>query len=188
MTRRYQAAVIARGKAQQDPLGASNLRILLLITGVSRCRRSVICHYEAPATAEGVTEASIPDPAPVPPSATRLLPRQNTGEQLINNIHPSNRALFMLTDSLSPSLEIPTTADGNFHLRVCEIIRAYGKFVDDVTVTYFRGVHRWLPVISRSRFHDRLVLLQSSAAADFSILLLSMCLITHHPVRPCSGN
>ena len=116
-----------------------------------------------------------------------LLPK--TGKYaVLGDIHPSNRAFFMLTDSLSPSLVVPTTVDGIFHLRVCEMIRAYGKYVDDITVRYFQGVHRWLPIVSRSRFHDRLVVFQSPPVVDFSVLLLSMCLITHYPVCTISSD
>ena len=131
-----------------------------------------------------MAEANAPNSASEPPvGATVSLWANNNGEnEVLDNIHPSNRALFMLTDSLSPPLLVPSTVDGVLHLRVCEIIRAYGKYVDDITVKYFRGVHQWLPVISRPRFHDCLVVSQTPAVADFSILLLSMCLITHHAV------
>ena len=104
-------------------------------------------------TAEGATEVNTPHSAPVPPAANPFLFGQNVNEHgLLEGIHLSNRAISILTESLCPSLKFPITADGIFHLRIYEIIRAYGKYVDEITVKYFQGVHRWLPVISRSRF------------------------------------
>ena len=167
----------------------SKFRLEHADSGTFRYRRSVICHYEDPATTKGLAEARGPDLVLVPPTTTTLSPGlKNREHNVLGDAHPSNRAFFMLNHSLSPSLVVPTTLDGIFHLRVCEIFRAYGKFVDDVTVRYFKGVHRWLPIISRSRFHDCLVGSQSSIVADFSVLLLSMCLITHKPVRTLLSN
>ena len=155
----------------------------MLMTVNSSNRRSVICHYEAPLTAKGVVEDSTPISTPLPPAATTVTSWLNYEERVtLADSLPSNRALFMLADPLSPSPVNPTTVDGTLYLRVCHIIRAYGKYIDNISVQYFQGVHRWLPIISRSRFHDRLVGIQNPAVADFSILLLSMCLITHHSV------
>ena len=136
-----------------------------------------------PATAEGAIEVNTPHSAPVPPATIPFLLGQNVNERdLFDSIHLSNRANSMLADSLYPSLKFSMTADGIFHLRIYGIIRAYGKYVDEITVKYFQGVHRWLPIISRSRFQDRLAVIPSCPAADFSILLLSMCLIIHNSV------
>ncbi len=46
---------------------------------------------------------------------------------------------------------------------------------------YFQGVHRWLPILSQKRFHDRLADHQITPSADFAILLLAMSLITQYP-------
>ena len=100
------------------------------------------------------------------------------------------KSCFTLADVLSsylPSgypklqeLAEPTTPDGVVHLQVCRTIWAYGKFVDEISVKYFQGVHRWLPVISRHRFNERLLNTQLQSKVDFSVLLLTMCLITSH--------
>ena len=66
------------------------------------------------------------------------------------------------------------------HHQVSHVIRTYGKYFDEISVRYFKGIHRWLPIVSRQRFHDQLMNSQSPAAADFSVLLLSMCLIISH--------
>lgn len=67
------------------------------------------------------------------------------------------------------------------YIEVHGTIRATGQFVDDITVRYFQGFHRHLPVISRTRFYNSLVALGAAPAADFSVLLLTLCLITYAP-------
>lgn len=155
----------------------------MLRRATSFSRRSVVCHYETPAATKPVAEANVPNSTLMPYATTTVPPCLDPGDfNLLGNVHPSVSMSFMPTGLLSSSLVAPTQVDGALHFRICEIIRAYGKYVDDITVIYFQGVHRWLPIISRPRFHDRLVVLQSPASVDFSILLLSMCLITHNPV------
>lgn len=67
------------------------------------------------------------------------------------------------------------------YLEVHSIIRATGQFVDDISARYFQGFQRHLPVISRIRFSNNLVTLGAAPSADFSTLLLTICLITHAP-------
>ncbi len=137
----------------------------------------------------GVAETDSADVALVPPASVAMSPWLNTGEgNVAGGMHPSNRAFLMMTDPLFPSQVGLTTVDGIFHFRACEIIRACGESVDDVTAKYFEGVHRWLPIISRARFHDRLMVFQKPARPDFSVLLLSMCLITYRLVCVFSRN
>ena len=121
-----------------------------------------------------------------------LLPRP-PAEEANQSICPSVRASIMLSNLVSNVLPNQllgvgrvielTSADDFLYLQACRIIELYGKYIDDVSVRYFRGVHRWLPVISRHRFHDRLVNHQTPIKADFSILLLTMCLITCRPEK-----
>lgn len=60
-------------------------------------------------------------------------------------------------------------------------IRTAGLFVDELSVRYFQGIHRHLPIISRARFHQDLTTLGSTPSADFSSLLLAICLISSCP-------
>ncbi|OKL61727.1 hypothetical protein UA08_03064 [Talaromyces atroroseus] len=55
------------------------------------------------------------------------------------------------------------------------------QFVDDISTRYFRSFHLHLPIISRTRFYNNLITLGTARAADFSVLLLTICLITHAP-------
>lgn len=67
------------------------------------------------------------------------------------------------------------------YLEVYGIIRATGQFVDDISTRYFQGFHSHLPIISRTRFYNNHITLGAGPAADFSVLLLTICLITHAP-------
>ncbi|KAK6855660.1 hypothetical protein PG995_007811 [Apiospora arundinis] len=84
--------------------------------------------------------------------------------------------------SASPStLAVPpdvSVGPANLHLQVYQLIRASGRFVDDVSTSYFHGLHLYMPIVSRTRFHDSLVALGAIPSADFSVLLLSMHLVT----------
>jgi hypothetical protein len=67
------------------------------------------------------------------------------------------------------------------YLEVHSIIRATRQFVDDISARYFQRFHRHLPVISRTRFYNNLTMIGAAPAADFSVLLLTICLITYAP-------
>lgn len=67
------------------------------------------------------------------------------------------------------------------YIEVHSIIRGTRQFVDDISARYFQGFHPYLPIISRTRFCNNLIRLGAAPAADFSVLLLTICLITHVP-------
>ncbi|KAH8660452.1 hypothetical protein BX600DRAFT_56848 [Xylariales sp. PMI_506] len=73
----------------------------------------------------------------------------------------------------------PAATELSFHLQVQRIIRETDQFVDDISAHYFQGLHRYIPVVCRRRFHDSLITLGASPSADFSILLLVLCLVTY---------
>ncbi|KAK8030428.1 hypothetical protein PG990_000162 [Apiospora arundinis] len=83
-----------------------------------------------------------------------------------------------------PTLSVPpdvSIGPENLHRQVHQLIRASGRFVDDVSTSYFHGLHLYMPIVSRTRFHDNLVALCAIPSADFSVLLLSMHLVTLDP-------
>jgi hypothetical protein len=110
---------------------------------------------------------------------------------LLATLSPSIRLSLLLMNSLSDAFpsnpsgskypSIGSTKDSIFHSLVSHIIRQDGHLFEDITTRYFSGVHKWLPIISRKRFHQKLVQFQSIPNADFSILVLTMRLITQHP-------
>jgi hypothetical protein len=75
----------------------------------------------------------------------------------------------------------PTASEASLYLHAHDLIRATGQFVDDISARYFQGLHRYLPVISRTRFHGSLITPGATPSAGFSVLLLSICLATTSP-------
>jgi hypothetical protein len=106
---------------------------------------------------------------------------------------PSVRLSTALMDSLSDAFSlnlIPAnskhdlaTFHSTVHSQVCHIIRAKGNYIHDITSRYFKGVHRWLPIVSKKWFNIRLTNFKDRPPADFSILLLTMRLITQYPSK-----
>ncbi|KAK8135357.1 hypothetical protein PG984_003297 [Apiospora sp. TS-2023a] len=97
---------------------------------------------------------------------------------------PADVTAAPLVIALSPTLTVtPSVSTGaaNLYQQVYHLIRASGRFVDDVSACYFHGLHLYVPVISRARFHDGLVTLGATPTVDFSVLLLSLHLVTLAP-------
>lgn len=72
----------------------------------------------------------------------------------------------------------PATGEANLYRYVLQLIHETGQFVDDISTRYFKGLHRYLPICSRTRFYRNLITLGAVPSADFSGLLLAICLIT----------
>lgn len=70
------------------------------------------------------------------------------------------------------------------HAQVHRIIHTTGRFLGDIVEQFFEETYRFAPVVSRPRLHEVLASLPVvSPPADFSILLLSICLLTLHPTK-----
>ena len=109
----------------------------------------------------------------------------------ITNIHGSAQSSLIFVDSILEAIPPPRLSGlqrsgeplGLDHLlrsQVDRLTRARGCYLDDITSRYFQGMHKWLPVISRSKFHAELIG-QVPWPADFSILLLAMFLVVWRP-------
>lgn len=101
-----------------------------------------------------------------------------------NARHGSSHGASLHTSLISPvafsstiPLE-PSSLESSLYLQVHGLIRSTGQFVDDISARYFQGFHHHLPIISRTSFCNKLITLGAAPAADFSLLLLSICLIT----------
>ncbi|KAI8633679.1 hypothetical protein F5Y19DRAFT_470921 [Xylariaceae sp. FL1651] len=90
-------------------------------------------------------------------------------------------AVHVFIPSAADAIPAEVQAETSLYLQVNRTVRSTGQFVDDITARYFQGIHRFMPVVSRARFHRSLITLGSAPAADFSVLLLSICLITYDP-------
>ncbi|TAQ86141.1 hypothetical protein B7494_g5546 [Chlorociboria aeruginascens] len=60
----------------------------------------------------------------------------------------------------------------------CDIISRDADDIHDSCSRYFNIVHRWFPIIVKQEFYDRLACLQSSPKGDFSLLVLTIHLIS----------
>lgn len=95
---------------------------------------------------------------------------------------PVIRSSMLLSDTLSDVLRYePTNLNSTLYLQIIRIIRLTDQCVDDISMRYFRGIHTFIPIISPCRFHQEVIHSSTSPSATFSLLLLSMCLITYHP-------
>ncbi|KAK7910874.1 hypothetical protein PG985_013355 [Apiospora marii] len=115
-----------------------------------------------------------------PLSRHRTTPRQ---QQRL----PVNVTATPSVNALSPAFTIPSSVSlsaANLYQQVYHLIRASGRFVDDVSTGYFHGLHLYIPIISRARFHDNFVTLGATPTIDFSALLLSLHLVTLAPPTP----
>lgn len=93
-----------------------------------------------------------------------------------------NTDLLTASDQLSiNSISSHTVSSNEVYNEVHSLIRATGQFVDDITARYFQRFHSQLPIISRTRFHERLTRAGADPASDFAILLLAICLVSHAP-------
>lgn len=136
----------------------------------------------------GIAASLIPaHPLSTPLQALEL----DSKEPFRQPIYPAIKPSLMLMHSFSNSplsdylkcgnsIEL-NSFDGTIHLQVYRIIQAYSQYVDDISVQFFGGVHHWMPILSRKRFHENLMNYRNPPRADFSVLLLAVCLITIHP-------
>ena len=111
-------------------------------------------------------------------------------EQMSQTLWPGTSSALMPIESLSSIPEVMPvekapvqclSVEATMYSQVCTIISVYGRSIDDISVIFFNGVHRWLPVISTQRFYDRMKNLRGPPPVDFSILLLTLCLLTSNP-------
>lgn len=96
--------------------------------------------------------------------------------------NPLIRSSLLLSNTLSDVLlSQPTSVESTLYLQVLQIIRTTNQSVNDIITNFFRGIYLSVPIISRPRLHRYLDNSGEPPPACFSILLLSICLITYHP-------
>jgi hypothetical protein len=110
----------------------------------------------------------------------------------LDRLNQVAKASIFLMDTLSSvdlSSHIPVdelsemkSMDASVSAQVHRIIHATGRFVSDIVEQLFGGIYRFVPFVSRNRIQGviagRPVI---TPPADFSVLLLAICLTTYHP-------
>jgi hypothetical protein len=76
-----------------------------------------------------------------------------------------------------PKARIPTSP---------EILEALGDITDVQTMveTYFLTAHTWMPIISKKRLYQQLMISLAEQSADFALLYLCMKLVIQRPPEP----
>ncbi|KAL9623437.1 MAG: hypothetical protein Q9160_002330 [Pyrenula sp. 1 TL-2023] len=97
------------------------------------------------------------------------------------NSRPYDRTASFQALPSNITAEPLASSEANLYLQIHGLIRQTGQFVDDVSVRYFQGIHCYLPIISRARFHNSLITLGGTPPAGFSVLLLAICLASSSP-------
>jgi hypothetical protein len=110
-----------------------------------------------------------------------IIPRE--GDNLLNLYAPSSshqqgtKPLFaepkFLIGPKSFSVEIPIPKS---------VVQLLAGQVESIRDNYFRSVHRWMPILSTKSLLRVLSNTATEPRADLALLLLSMKLITQHPV------
>lgn len=77
--------------------------------------------------------------------------------------------------------------DATISFEVMRIIYSTEQSIEDLSARYFDGLHRWVQFYCRDRFGKDLVQYNVAPTAEFSLLLLCMCLITYDPVENASS-
>ncbi|KAF4617954.1 hypothetical protein G7Y89_g15028 [Cudoniella acicularis] len=110
---------------------------------------------------------------------------------VLGTLDPTMRLSILLTNSISEVIhstvleknahQSSPSMDAIFYSQIKNILQTDGQYFESILSKYFDGVHKWLPILSKKLLYDRLQFLPTTPAADFSILLLAMRLITQLP-------
>jgi len=186
--------ILSRGQWRLEAADWSRMffrRWLNCVSFLISCRRRAVCRYgettpEPRRYGDEVVNAGQNIGVNGPVSTWTSIPRS-----VLGTLNPSIRLSILLMNSMSDVLHSDAFApkgtnsassiDEILNSQICHIIRAGGECVESVVAKYFDGVHKWLPIISKKRFYERLQFFQSMPTADFSILLLTMHLMAQHP-------
>lgn len=83
---------------------------------------------------------------------------------------------------------MPTpTIESALCIQAQRLLDTTGLYLDEISVRYFQGIHTFVPIISRRRFHTQLLSFGTSAKADFTLLVLCMALLIYSPDLDHSG-
>jgi hypothetical protein len=106
---------------------------------------------------------------------------ENTGHSDVNSHDDRERKPSLLSVVFSAGLPLEISIDQ----QVQYVIQLANLSRDDISERYFQSFHQWLPIVSPDLFyeaeHRYRVKSNHAPPADFSILLLAMCLIITIP-------
>lgn len=96
---------------------------------------------------------------------------------LMDSFSSVDLSSYIPVDELSEMKIMDVSVSAQVH----RIIHATGRFVSDIVEHFFGGIYRFVPIVSRNRIQEAIARIPvSTPPADFSILLLTICLATYH--------
>ena len=142
--------------------------------------RGLDCQYGVLLPSRQSIDAAVADSAtwrgPLPEIATNQV--ATSSANAFNTASPS--WMTSLYDFLRVGKEV--VLSDVLYNEVSRIIEIAGLSIHDISDRFFDGFHRWLPVISPQHFCEAITGFHDHAPkADFSVLLLAMCLIVLRP-------
>ncbi|KAJ5987195.1 hypothetical protein N7451_011560 [Penicillium sp. IBT 35674x] len=87
-------------------------------------------------------------------------------------------------NSLPCSPDIPrgvpiSTIESTLCVQAQRLLDTTGLYLDEISVRYFQGIHAFVPIISRRRFHTQLLSFGTNPKVDFTLLVLCMALLIY---------
>jgi hypothetical protein len=97
---------------------------------------------------------------------------------LMDTLSSVDLSSYIPVDELSEMKSMDVFISAQVH----RIVHATGRFVSDIIEQFFGGIYRFVPIVSRNRIQEVIAGIPvTTPPADFSILLLTICLTTYHP-------
>ena len=72
-----------------------------------------------------------------------------------------------------------STVESTLCVQAQRLLETTGLYLDEISVRYFQGIHTFVPIISRRRFHAQLLSFGANPQADFALLVLCMALLIY---------
>ncbi|KAH8705510.1 hypothetical protein BGW36DRAFT_367700 [Talaromyces proteolyticus] len=137
-------------------------------------KRDLQCCYDYPLVTQ---EDSVVSASHSASASCQLIPQ--IGQNSTCSV-PALYPLWMQLNWISDPL--PMALDVMLDLQVRQVIQSTNLPFTEISSRFFRDFHRWLPVVCPRLFYETARKDEDSPLpADYSVLVLSMCLITLHP-------
>ncbi|KAJ5817601.1 hypothetical protein N7447_007609 [Penicillium robsamsonii] len=121
-------------------------------------------------------------------SATRPLSpsglRKSAGALRASNLVSASTQLFLACSPHIPDGVPGSAVEPTLCVQAQRLLETMGLYLDEISVRYFQGIHTFVPIISRRRFHTHLLSFGANPQADFALLLLCMALLIYSADSP----
>ncbi|PYH87815.1 hypothetical protein BO71DRAFT_436350 [Aspergillus ellipticus CBS 707.79] len=121
-----------------------------------------------------------------PPVSARS-PQSTSSSSVWRSANPTTRTANPIHASpvpvpIPPLIQTPTpTAPSTLCTQAQHLLKTTAPYLDEISVRYFQGIHSFMPIISRRRFHAQLLSFGALPQTDFALLLLCMAQLPSIP-------